>query len=85
MYRSCGKNGREERYIQGFCGVLVRRHDRKRLLGRHSCVWEGNIKMDLQEIWGLGLVKSVSGQGKVTGCCKRGNEPSGSIKMLEIL
>ena len=38
MGRSCGKNGRQERYIQGFCGVLVGRHARKRPRGRHSCI-----------------------------------------------
>jgi hypothetical protein len=37
-------------------------------LGRPRHMWEG------------GLDSSGSGQGPVTGPCKHGNEPSGSIK-----
>jgi hypothetical protein len=33
--------------------ILVGNPERKRLLGRPGCKWEGNIKMDLGEIgWG---------------------------------
>jgi hypothetical protein len=33
--------------------VLIGEPEGKRLLGRHRCRWEDNIKMDLQEVeWG---------------------------------
>jgi hypothetical protein len=36
--------------------ILVVRPERRRPLGRHRRRWEGNIKMDLQEVgWGHGL------------------------------
>jgi len=34
----------------GMCMVLVGKHEGKRSLGRPSCRWEDNIKMDLQEV-----------------------------------
>jgi hypothetical protein len=34
---------------------------------------------------GHGLDRSGSGQGQVTGICKCGNEPSGSVKWGEFL
>jgi hypothetical protein len=34
--------------------VLVGELERKRPLGKHRCRWEGNTKMDLQEVgWGM--------------------------------
>ena len=47
--------------------------------------WE-NIKIDLLEVgWGgHGLDRSGSGYGQVSGSCKCGNEPTGSIKCGEI-
>ena len=36
-------------------------------------------------MWRYGLDRSGSGQGQVTGTCKGGNEPSGSIKCGEFL
>jgi len=34
--------------------VLAWRHEGKRPLGRPTCRWDGNIKMDLQEVgWGF--------------------------------
>jgi hypothetical protein len=42
--------------------------------------------MCLQELgWGHGLDCSGSGYGQVTGSCKCGNEPSGSVKRGEFL
>ena len=38
--------GREERYIQ----VLVGKPEGRRPLGRPSCRWNDNIKMNLQEV-----------------------------------
>jgi hypothetical protein len=47
---------------------------------------EDNIKTDLQVVgWWLGLDSSGSGKGQVAGCCKRGNEHSGSIKCGKFL
>jgi hypothetical protein len=36
---------------RGVYRVLVGRPEGKRPLGRPSCRWEDNIKMDLREIW----------------------------------
>jgi len=39
---------------RGAYKVLVREPEGKRPLGRSKCIWEDNIKMDLQEMrWGL--------------------------------
>ena len=35
---------------RGVYRVLVRKPEGKRLLGRPSCRWENNIKMDFQEV-----------------------------------
>jgi len=46
----------------------------------------GYIKMTIQKVeWGHGLDSSGSGQVQVPDICKRGKEPSGSIKFGEIL
>jgi hypothetical protein len=42
----CGTYGGEERGAQGIGGVP----EGKRPLGRPSCRWEDNIKMDLEEV-----------------------------------
>jgi hypothetical protein len=58
----------------------------KRPLGIPRHIWEGNIKMKIQEVGGgHGLDRSGSGYGEVPGPCKCGNEPSGSIKCGEFL
>jgi hypothetical protein len=67
--------------------VLVGETWGKRPLGRPRRRWEGNIKMDLQEVecgvWtGLGQLRKGT---QVAGTCERGNEPSGSIKCGELL
>jgi len=36
-------------------------------------------------MWGHGLDRAGSGQGKAAGTCECGNEPSGSIKFGEFL
>jgi hypothetical protein len=35
---------------RGVYRVLVRKPERKRVLGRPRCRWEDNIKMDLQDV-----------------------------------
>jgi len=35
---------------KGVCVVLVGKPEGKRQLGRHRRIWEGNIKIDLQEV-----------------------------------
>ena len=42
--------------LRVYNGTALPLYERKRLHGRYSCIWEGNIKMDLQEVWGHGLV-----------------------------
>ena len=51
MGGACSTYGGEERPIQGLLGKT----ERKRLLGRPRLRWEGNIKMDFQEV-GCGYV-----------------------------
>jgi len=48
---------------------------------------EDNIQMDLQEVGCEGAWTGLMwpGYGHVAGICKRGNEPSGSIKCGEFL
>jgi hypothetical protein len=36
--------------MRGACRVLVGKPEGKRLLGRHKCIREDNIKMDLGEM-----------------------------------
>jgi len=51
----------------------------KRPLGRPKRRWEGNIKMDLQEVW-WGVDRfEVLRIKEVEGSYERGNDPSGSI------
>jgi len=44
-------------------------------------------RVNLQEVGfgGDGIDRSGSGRGHVSGTCKRGNEPSGSMKCEEFL
>jgi hypothetical protein len=64
----------------------VGKPDGKSPLGRHSCRWEDNIKMDLIYRMGLyGLDSSSSGYELVEECCEHGNEPSGSTKYCQVL
>jgi hypothetical protein len=51
MGGTCSTAGLEEKRIQGFGG----KPEGKGPLGRHSCRWEDNIKMDLQEV-GYGVI-----------------------------
>ena len=47
---------------RGVYRVLVGKPEGKRPLGRPKRIWEGNIKMDLQEVgWGYGLDRAGSG------------------------
>jgi len=54
-------------------------------LGRPGNRWEN--MMDLQDVgWkGMDWIYLASGYGQVTGTCKCGNEPLGSIKCGEFL
>ena len=64
--------------------VLVRKHERKRLLGRPRRRWEDNIKMGIEEIaQGRGVVRYGSGQKQMAGFCEQGNEISGYINYGE--
>jgi hypothetical protein len=39
--------------------ILVGKPEGQRPLGRHRCIWEDNIRMDLREIWlGVGELDS---------------------------
>ena len=58
---------------RGVHRVLVQKPEGKTPMGRPRRRWEDNIKMDLQEVDGVG-----SGQGQVAGTCEYGDEPSGS-------
>jgi hypothetical protein len=70
---------------RGVYRILMGQPERQRPLGRHTCRWEDNIKMDLQEVGcgGHGLDRSGSGWEQVVGTCECGNKPSGSIKCRE--
>ena len=71
---------------RGTYSVLVGRPERKRPLGRPTCRWEHNIKMNIQEWDGEALTECTgSGQGQVAVACKCGSEPSGSVKCGEFL
>jgi hypothetical protein len=49
MYRACSTH-REKKIVYG---ILARKPEEKRQLGRPRHKWENNIKMDLREIiWG---------------------------------
>jgi hypothetical protein len=67
-------------------GILVRKPERERPLGRPRRRWVDNIKMDLREIeWRLIWTGSIWLTIGTSGFCEHGNEPSGSIKCWEVL
>jgi hypothetical protein len=70
---------------RGAYRVLLEKPEGKRLLGRLRHRWEDNIKMDHQEVGceGMDWIDLAQYMDKVLGSCKRGNEPSGSIKCGE--
>jgi hypothetical protein len=55
----------------------------KRRLGRPRRRWEDNMKMDIQEV-SMDWIDMARDRDRWGGCCKCGNEPSGSIKMRGI-
>ena len=61
---------------KGVYRVLVGKPEGKKTLGRPRHRWEGNIKMDLQEVGcgGYGLDRAGLGLGLLAGICERGNE-----------
>ena len=65
-------------------GVLVRKSDGKRSLGRPRCRWEDNNGIVLKSVGG-GDRFDLSGSGyrKIAGSCGRGNVPSSYIKCGE--
>jgi hypothetical protein len=71
---------------RGVYGVLVRKIERKRSLGRPMRRWNDNIRMDLQEV-GCGGMEwiELAQERQVAGTCECGNESSGSIKCGEFL
>jgi len=76
MSRACSTCGREESSIQDFGG----KYEAKRPLGRPRCRWEGDIKMDIQQIgwraWtGMFCLRIVT-SGRL---CENLNDPSVSV------
>jgi hypothetical protein len=67
--------------------ILVGRPEVERLLGGPRRRWVDDIKIDLKRhrMGWYGLDQYGSGCGPVEGSCEHGNEPSGSIKCLEVL
>jgi hypothetical protein len=63
--------------------ILVGKPEGKRPLGRPRRRWVDNIEMDVIEI-GRGCVDWFN-LAKGGGSCEHGNEPSGSIKFLQVL
>ena len=71
---------------RGVHRVLVGKPEGKRPLGRPRRRWEGNIKLDLQEVGGVvGTGWSWLRIGRVAGTCGCGEELSGSINVGNFL
>jgi len=73
---------------RGIYRFLVRKPEGRRPLGRRRRRWEGNIKMDFQEVgWGTwtGLIWLKIGTVWGGCTCECGNESSGSTKRREFL
>jgi len=66
--------------------VLIEKYGCKKPLWRPMCRWVDNTETGFQDrMSGHRLDSAGWGQGQVAGCCKHGNEPSGSIKYEEML
>ena len=80
---ACSKYGGEQRCVQ----VLLGKPDGERPLGRLSCRWEDNIKMDLQEVGcgGMDRIELAQDRDRRRALGECGNEPSGYIKCGEFL
>ena len=67
--------------------VLVGKPEGKRSLGKPRRRWEGNIKIDHQEVGceGMDWIELAQDTEQVEGSCECGNEPSSSIKCGEFL
>jgi len=71
--------------IRGVYRVLLGKPEGKRPLGRRRLRWEGNIKMDLQEVVCEAVDWIELAQEQLARNCECGNEPSGSVKCGEFL
>jgi hypothetical protein len=57
----------------------------KRPLGRYTHKWKDNIKTEFRvKGWGMDWIYLAQDRDYSEGRCKHGNQPSGSIKCLEI-
>ena len=67
---------------KGVYRILVGKPEGEIPLGRPRHRWEDNIQMHLQEVGMCGYVldRAGFGLGQVTGTCKSGTGPLGSIK-----
>jgi 3-oxoacyl-ACP reductase-like protein len=67
---------------RGVYKVLVGKPEGKRPLGRPRRRWEGNIKMDLQEVGcaGMAWIGLAQERNRWRALVECGNEPLGSIK-----
>jgi hypothetical protein len=83
MDRGCSTNGEKRNAYR----ILVGKPQGKIPLGRPRHCWVDNIKMNLREIgWGgMDLIDLAQNGGPVEASCEHGNEPSGSIKRLEMV
>jgi hypothetical protein len=65
--------------------ILVGKPEGRRPLGRPRRRWVNNIKIYLREIGWAGMYWIDVAQGPEEDSCEHGNEPSGSVKCLEVL
>jgi hypothetical protein len=72
---------------RGVYRVLVGKPEGKRPLGRPSCRWEDNIKMDLQEVrcGGMDWIDLAQDRDRWQALVNCGNEPSGSMRCGKFL
>jgi hypothetical protein len=67
-------------YGRGAYSIVVGRPESRRLFGRSTCKWGGNIKMDVEEVgWRHRLDLCGSEWGHVAGCFECCNDLSASI------
>ena len=71
---------------RGLYRVLVGKQEVRTPLGRPRRRWVDNIRTDLQEV-GCGYMdwNDLTQDRQVADACECGNEPSGSVKCVELL